>query len=83
MLLNFIFTRLFLFLICDLQIPFIISRDNDHTMVLSMMWIVPGIILLGAMLFGGIHLWIKRRRESKNPDLYGYRIRPDFYDDEK
>ena len=52
-------------------------------MVLSMMWIIPGMILLGAMLFGGIHLWIKRRREAKNPDLYGYRIRPDFTEDEK
>jgi hypothetical protein len=52
-------------------------------MVLSMMWIIPGMILLGAMLFGGIHLWIKRRREANNPDLYGSRIRPDDYDDEK
>jgi hypothetical protein len=53
-------------------------------MVLSMMWIIPGIILLGAMLFGGINLWIKRRREANNPDLYGSRIRPDdFKEDEK
>ncbi|MGI0101302.1 MAG: hypothetical protein ACREA7_01760 [Nitrosotalea sp.] len=52
-------------------------------MVLGIMWIVPGMILLGAMAFGGIHLWIKRRREAKNPDLYGSRIRPEFYDDEK
>ncbi len=52
-------------------------------MTLSMMWIFPGIILLGAMLFGLINLWIKKRREAKNPDLYGYRIRPDDFDDEK
>ena len=48
-------------------------------MALSMMWIVPGMILLGAMLFGGINLWIKRRREANNPDLYGSRIRPDDF----
>lgn len=52
-------------------------------MTLSMMWIVPGIILLGAMLFGGINLWLKRRREAKNATLYGSRIRPDDFDDEK
>ena len=52
-------------------------------MTLSMMWIVPGMILLGAMFFGGIHLWLKRRREANNPDLYGSRIRPDDFDDEK
>jgi hypothetical protein len=52
-------------------------------MTLSMMWIVPGVILLGAMLFGVINLWIKKRREAKNPDLYGYRIRPDDFKDEK
>jgi hypothetical protein len=52
-------------------------------MTLNVIWIVPGMILLGAMLFGGIHLWIKRRRESNNPDLYGFRIRPDFTEDEK
>ena len=38
---------------------------------------------LVAMLFGGINLWIKRRREAKNPDLYGSRIRPDDFDNEK
>jgi len=49
-----------------------------------MMWIVPGVILLGAMLFGGINLWIKRRREAKNATLYGSRINPDFFkEDEK
>jgi hypothetical protein len=49
------------------------------------MWIFPGIILLGAMLFGLINLWIKKRRESKNPEFYGSRIRPDDFteDDEK
>ncbi|MDE1727544.1 MAG: hypothetical protein KGH89_09850 [Thaumarchaeota archaeon] len=52
-------------------------------MVLGMIWIIPGTILLGAMLFGGIHLWIKRRREAKDAVLYGSRIRPDFYEDEK
>jgi hypothetical protein len=52
-------------------------------MTLNIMWIVPGMILLGAMLFGGIHLWIKRRREAKDPDLYGSRIRPDDFKDEK
>jgi len=51
-------------------------------MVLGMIWVIPGTILLGAMLFGGIHLWIKRRREAQNPDLYGSRIRPDFYEDD-
>ena len=51
-------------------------------MVLGMIWIIPGTILLGAMLFGGIHLWIKRRREAQNPDMYGSRIRPDFYEDD-
>ena len=50
-------------------------------MTLGIIWIVPGMILLGAMLFGGIHLWLKRRRESRNPDLYGSRIRPDDYDE--
>jgi hypothetical protein len=43
--------------------------------------IVPGMILLGAMTFGGIHLWIKRRREARNPALYGSRARPEFYED--
>jgi len=52
-------------------------------MALSMMWIIPGIILLGAMVFGVINLWIKKRREAKNPDLYGSRIRPDFTEDKK
>ncbi|MDE1727417.1 MAG: hypothetical protein KGH89_09180 [Thaumarchaeota archaeon] len=51
-------------------------------MALGMMWIIPGMILLGAMTFGGIHLWIKRRREAKDVALYGSRIRPDFYEDE-
>ena len=48
----------------------------------NVMWIVPGVILLGAMLFGGIHLFIKRRREANNPDFYGSRIRPDDFEDE-
>ncbi|MGI0088622.1 MAG: hypothetical protein ACREBI_11790 [Nitrosotalea sp.] len=52
-------------------------------MALGVMWIIPGMILLGAMTFGGIHLWIKRRREAKDTALYGSRIRPEFYDDEK
>ena len=51
-------------------------------MVLGMIWIIPGTILLGAMFFGGISLWIKRRREEKDAALYGSRIRPDFYEDE-
>ena len=45
-------------------------------------WVVTGIILLGGMLACGISLYIKRRRESKNPDLYGSKIRPDFYEEE-
>ncbi|MDE1867673.1 MAG: hypothetical protein KGI08_08205 [Thaumarchaeota archaeon] len=53
------------------------------SMALGMMWVLPGMILLGAMLFGGIHLWIKRRREAKDVTLYGSRIRSDFYEDEK
>lgn len=52
-------------------------------MTLGIMWVVPGMILLGAMTFGGIHLWIKRRKEAKDAALYGSRIRPDFYEDEK
>ena len=52
-------------------------------MALGIMWVVPGMILLGAMIFGGIHLWIKRRKEDKDAALYGSRIRPDFFDDEK
>ncbi|HEV2193834.1 MAG TPA: hypothetical protein VGR54_09480 [Nitrosopumilaceae archaeon] len=52
-------------------------------MTLRMMWIVPGMILLGAMLFGLINLWIKKRREANNPDLFGPRIRPDDFKDEK
>ncbi len=53
-------------------------------MALSMMWIVTGMILLGAMAFGGINLWLKKRREAKDPTLYGSRIRPDdFKEDEK
>lgn len=51
-------------------------------MALGMIWIIPGTILLGAMFFGGISLWIKRRKEAKNVALYGSRIRPDFYEDE-
>ncbi len=52
-------------------------------MAMSIAWIIPGMILLGAMVFGGISLWIKRRREAKNPDLYGSRIRPDFYEEDE
>jgi hypothetical protein len=52
-------------------------------MVMSLEWIVTGMILLGAMVAGGISLWIKRRRESQNPDLYGSRIRPEFDEEEK
>ena len=62
---------------------FITSWYGDHIMTLSMMWIVPGMILLGAMFFGLINLWIKKRREAKNPESYGSRIRPDDFDDEK
>lgn len=51
-------------------------------MILDIFWIIPGTILLGAMLFGGIHLWIKRRKEAQSTQLYGSRIRPDFYEDE-
>ncbi len=50
---------------------------------MSLVWIVPGMILLGAMVFGGINLWIKRRREATNPDLYGSRIRPEFYEEDE
>ena len=52
-------------------------------MITNVLWIFTGMILLGAMIFGGITLWIKRRNEEKNSDLYGSRIRPEFYDDEK
>ncbi len=52
-------------------------------MALNLEWIVTGIILLGAMTAGGIHLWIKRRREANNPTLYGSRIRPEFYEDDE
>jgi len=48
-------------------------------MAFDMIWIVTGVILLGTMLFGGINLWIKKRREANNPDLYGSRIRPDDF----
>jgi len=50
---------------------------------MSLEWSIAGMILLGAIVFGGISLWIKRRREAKDPNLYGSRIRPDFYEDEK
>ncbi len=52
-------------------------------MVLGAMWLIPGMVLLVAMLFGGIHLWLKRRKEAKESALYGSRIRPEFYEDEK
>ncbi len=53
-------------------------------MATSLVWVVTGMILLGAMAFGGINLWLKKRREAKNPELYGSRIRPDdFEEDEK
>lgn len=61
----------------------LLASYYDYTMTLGMIWIIPGTILLGAMLFGGIHLWIKRRREARDAALYGSRIRPDFYEDEK
>jgi LPXTG-motif cell wall-anchored protein len=32
---------------------------------MNLEWVVTGIILLGAMLAGGISLYVKRRRESK------------------
>lgn len=51
--------------------------------MLDIIWIITGMILLGAMTFGGIHLWIKRRREEKDAALYGSRARPDFYEEEK
>jgi hypothetical protein len=47
-------------------------------MALGVYWVIPGMILLAAMTFGGVHLWIKRRREAKETTLYGSRIRPEF-----
>ncbi len=50
----------------------------------SLVWAVTGIILLGAMAAGGIHLWIKRRRESKVVlDPFGDKIRSDLTDFEE
>ena len=47
-------------------------------MVLSMMWIVPGIILLGAMVLGMINLWIKQKREKQNLGDSSFDSSPQF-----
>lgn len=33
--------------------------------MVSLIWIITGMILFGGMTAGAIRLWIKRRRESK------------------
>jgi hypothetical protein len=33
--------------------------------MISLIWIITGMILFGGMTAGAIHLWIKRRREAK------------------
>jgi len=47
----------------------------------SLVWVITGIILLGGMTAGGIHLCVKRRRKSQvvsNP--FGYKVRSDLTD---
>jgi len=47
-------------------------------MAMSLVWLIPGTLLLGALVAGSISMWLKKRREANNPNLYGSRIRPDF-----
>ena len=37
----------------------------------SLVWIITGVILFGAMIGGAIRLWIKRRREPLATDPFG------------
>jgi len=39
--------------------------------MVSLVWIITGVILFGAMIGGAIRLWIKRRRESLSTDPFG------------
>ena len=52
---------------------------------MSVEWVVTGIILLGAMLAGGISLYIKRRKEAQISDLSlaDTKIQPDLAEPEK
>jgi len=50
---------------------------------MSVEWIVTGIILLGAMIAGGISLWIKRRREAQADLFEATYTQPDLAEPEK
>jgi len=39
--------------------------------MVSLVWIITGMILFGAMIGGAIRLWIKKREESKVTDPFG------------
>lgn len=39
--------------------------------MVSLIWIITGVILFGAMIGGAIRLWIKRRKESTPTDPFG------------
>jgi len=39
--------------------------------MVSLIWIITGVILFGAMIGGAIRLWIKRRREPLATDPFG------------
>jgi len=39
--------------------------------MVSLIWIITGVILFGAMTAGAIRLWIKRRRENMVTDPFG------------
>ena len=38
--------------------------------MVSLVWIITGVILFGAMIAGAIRLWIKRRREQLATDPF-------------
>jgi hypothetical protein len=52
-------------------------------MAMSLVWLIPGMLLLGALVAGSISMWLKKRKEAKNSTLYGSRIRPDFTEENK
>jgi uncharacterized membrane protein YraQ (UPF0718 family) len=45
--------------------------------MVSLVWIITGVILFGAMIVGAIRLWIKRRRENMVTDPFGDAKRSD------
>ena len=45
--------------------------------MVSLVWIITGVILFGAMIAGAVRLWIKRRKEDVVTDPFGDTKPPD------